>query len=91
MFVANTLRLTYSYFKKGCHGQYSILEPKGALGIVIMNDIASVKVVTVWPLHYDEPVLCSPVYTTQTNPGSTRDSFCRVNTANWGSTRFSLE
>ena len=27
----------------------------------------------------------------QTNPGSTRVSFCRVNTANPGSTRVSLE
>ena len=32
----------------------------------------------------------SPVYTAQTNPGSTRVSFCRVNTANRGSTRVSL-
>ena len=32
----------------------------------------------------------SPVYTVQTNPGSTRVSFCRVNTANPGSTRVSL-
>ena len=29
----------------------------------------------------------SPVYTAQTNPGSTRVSFCRVNAANPGSTR----
>ena len=33
----------------------------------------------------------SPVYTVQTNPGSTRVSFRRVNTANPGSTRVSLE
>ena len=33
----------------------------------------------------------SHVYTVQTNPGSTRASFCRVNTANPGSTRVSLE
>ena len=32
----------------------------------------------------------STLYTTQTNPGSTRVSFCRVNTANPGSTRVSL-
>ena len=37
-----------------------------------------------------------PVYTVQTNPGSTgfklsRISFCRVNNANPGSTRVSLE
>ena len=32
----------------------------------------------------------SPVYTVQTNLGSTRVSFCRVNTANPGSTRVGL-
>ena len=31
--------------------------------------------------------ILSPVYTAQTNPGSTRVSLCRVNTANSGSTR----
>ena len=32
----------------------------------------------------------SPVYTAQTSPGSTRVSFCSVNTANPGSTRVSF-
>ena len=39
----------YSYFKKGCHSQLSILEPKGTLGIVMMSDNAQAKFVTVWP------------------------------------------
>ena len=25
--------ITYSYFKKGCHSQWSILEPKGTVGL----------------------------------------------------------
>ena len=48
---------TYSYFRKRCHSQESILKPKGTLGIVIMSDNAPAKVVTVWPWHYDEPAL----------------------------------
>ena len=37
---------TYSYFKKDCNGQYSILDPKGTLGTVILR-----------PWHHDEPAL----------------------------------
>ena len=44
-------------FKKGCHDQWLILGPKGTLGTVKMSDNAPVKVVTVWPCHYDEPAL----------------------------------
>ena len=31
-----------------------MMEPKGTFGIVIMNDNAPAKVVTIWPWHYDE-------------------------------------
>ena len=41
----------YSCFKKGCHSQQSILEPKGALGTVIMGDNTPTKVVTVLLCH----------------------------------------
>ena len=34
-----------------------IVEPNGTLGIVIMSDSAPAKIVTVWPWHYDEPVI----------------------------------
>ena len=34
-----------------------IVEPNGTSGIVIMSDSAPAKVVTVWPWHYDEPVI----------------------------------
>ena len=47
----------YSYFKKGCHSQQSILEPKGAVGIVIMSDNTPAKFITVWPWHHDERAL----------------------------------
>ena len=35
----------------------SILEPKGAVGIVIMSDNTPTKLITVWPWHRDEPAL----------------------------------
>ena len=41
--------VVYSYFKKGCSSHWSILEPQGTLGTVIMSDNALVKVVTVLP------------------------------------------
>ena len=41
--------LLYRYFKKGSHSQWSVLEPKGTLGTVIMSDNAPAKVVSVWP------------------------------------------
>ena len=43
--------MLYSYLKKKL--SLSIVnEPKGTLSIVIMNDNAPAKVVTVWPWHY---------------------------------------
>ena len=44
--------LVYSYFKKGCYSQQSILEPKGTLGTVLMSDNLPAKVVTILPWQY---------------------------------------
>ena len=43
--------------KKVFQSQWSILEPKGTLGVVITTDNATAKVVTVWPWHYGEPAV----------------------------------
>ena len=51
------LEYIYSYFKKGCHSQKSILEPKRTVGTVIMSDNVTAKVVAVWPCHCDEHAL----------------------------------
>ena len=33
------------------------MEPKGTVGIVIMNDNTTAKFITVWLWHHDEPAL----------------------------------
>ena len=48
---------TPSYFKKGCHSQWSILEPKETLVQSLMSDNAPAKTVTVSLWRYDKPAL----------------------------------